>query len=276
MSTQIETARKPFLSPSQLDMYCKCPEQYRRRYIEHEKIPPGIAMVKGKSFHAGAEHNMRQKIESGVDLTAAEIVDVAVDSFEAEAAGGLMFSWEEIARGAGIVIGEAKDSLVSLAGMHATHQAPDYQPVLVEATIEIELPGPRNLLGVVDLADDKDRVTDFKTSGRSKNQADADTSLQLTIYAAAFHAVIGRPPSEVRLDTLVELKKETKRQVLATSREEADMVALANRINAVSKAIDAGIFTPAVPGSWWCSARWCGYHATCPFVNPNSRASQAD
>src|SRR5580700_2286114 len=81
--------RKPFLSPTQLEMFSRCGEQYRRRYIEHEIIPPGIAMAKGKGFHAGAEHNMRQKLETGVDLSVAEIVDVAVTSFEAETSGGI-------------------------------------------------------------------------------------------------------------------------------------------------------------------------------------------
>ena len=42
---------KPYLSPSQMGMYCRCGEQYRRRYIEKEIIPPGFALIKGGSVH---------------------------------------------------------------------------------------------------------------------------------------------------------------------------------------------------------------------------------
>jgi hypothetical protein len=35
---------KPALSISQLDMLSRCGEQYRRRYIEHERLAPGVAL----------------------------------------------------------------------------------------------------------------------------------------------------------------------------------------------------------------------------------------
>ena len=117
-----------------------------------------------------------------------------------------------------------------------------------------------------------DMVKGFKTGGRKKSQDDADASIQLTIYSGAYTSETGSPPSEVRLDTAVQTKTKAYRDVVSSQREPADFVALANRINAISGAIDAGMFPPTSPTNWWCSARFCGYHATCPFVNPRRRS----
>jgi hypothetical protein len=266
---------KPHLSPTQLNMISMCPEQYRRRYIEGEILPPGIAMMKGSALHKGAEVNMRQKLASGVDLPAVQIVEAAVAGFEGAIHGSYALSDEEASRGAGIVLGEAKDAIVRMAQCHATEQAPEYQPVMVEEKVRIVLPGPRDLLGIIDLADTRDVVTDFKTAARKKQESEADTSLQLSTYAAAFETKMGRPPAEVRLDVVVQTKKgNTSRQLLRSERGPADNIALANRINTVARLIESGIFIPAPVGAWNCSQKWCGYWRTCPYVNSERAALQ--
>jgi RecB family exonuclease len=266
---------KPHLSASQMESYSRCPEAYRRRYLDGDVIPPGIAILKGTALHAGAEHNFRQKLETHEDLPASDIVDASIASLESAKAGAIAYSDEEVSRGIKTVFGEAVDAVAELASVHAHEQAPDYQPTMVEQAVRIDLPNsPRDLLAVIDLADDQNRVVDFKTAGKSKNQADADDSVQLTVYAAAFSLVQGEPPAELRLDTLVQLKTQTKRQIVSTTRGDADFNALANRINAINKSIDAGSFPPATPGAWWCGPKWCGYFRTCPYVN-SERAEKA-
>lgn len=257
---------KPHLSASQLELYSKCPEAYRRRYIERERIPPGIAMLKGTGVHGAAEVNFRQKLETHRDLPASQIVEAAVAAFESELKNGFVLDVEEESIGSSNVIGQAKDDVADLAEVHALQQAPDYQPALVEEEVRIELPGPRDLLAVIDLADDQKRVVDFKTAKKSKAQADADGSVQLSVYAAAHQALTGEPPAVVRLDTLVQTSKKTDRQILDSKRGDADLVALSHRINAITAAIDSGVFPPTTPGAWWCAPKWCGYWSTCPFV----------
>lgn len=271
------TAVKPHISPSQLESYCRCPEAYRRRYLDGQVIPPGIAQMKGTGFHRGAELNMRQKLESHRDLPTSDIVDCAIASFAENVKVGCELTADERSRGKDIVVGEAVDALRTMATVHAEKQAPEYQPVLIEEKVRIELPNaPRDLLGIIDLADDKQRVVDFKTGGKKKTQNDADDSVQLTVYAAAYHARTGRPPSELRLDTVVQTKTKTFSQVVSTTRGEPDFSALANRINAVTKSIEAGSFPPATPQSWWCSDRYCGYHSTCPYVNSERKSAAQD
>lgn len=256
-------------------MYAKCGEQYRRRYVEGEKIPPGIAMLRGTGVHGGFELNMRQKIESYVDLPSSDIVDAAVSKFDTELAGGYALNDAEQSRGASIVIGETRDTVATLAGLAAKEICPDYQPKIVEQAVRIELPHlSHDVLGVIDLADDKGRVIDLKTAEKSKSQADADSSTQLTTYSVMHKILTQNPPSELRLEVLVNTKT-PKRQTLVTTRDDRDISALAARLEAVTDGIGKGVFAPAPNGAWWCSGRWCGYHASCPFVNPG-RSAQGD
>ena len=81
-------ADKPHLSATQLTMYWRCPEQYRRRYLEGETIPPAIALIQGGAFHVGCETNFKQKVGTHEDLPASQIADVAVASFDDRLKGG--------------------------------------------------------------------------------------------------------------------------------------------------------------------------------------------
>jgi hypothetical protein len=258
---------KQHFSSSQLDHFCLCPESYRQWYIEKNRVPPTVHMARGTGMHAGAAFNLAQKIKSGVDLPRQDIIAAGVAEFEAATRDGLMLTRDEAEQGAKSVVASVKDDLVAILDCHAKTQAPDYQPIFVEQAVRIELPkAPRDLLAVLDVGT-IDEVSDFKTAKRSKSQADLDSSIQLTVYSIAFAVLTGDPPKTVALDTIVQTKKETKRQKLVGTRDEADYQALANRINAVQHAIDAGSFPPAMPGSWKCSEKYCGYFRSCPFVN---------
>ena len=252
---------------SRMESYSRCPEAFRRSYIEGEKKPPAVAMIKGSAFHQGAETNFSQKIESHTDLPAADIIAAAAADFDARSQNDLYLDEDQRSRGKTVVVGEAMDSVVRMAEAHAVSQAPDYQPTFVEVRTEIELPSSSvNLVGVIDLVDDQRRVIDFKTAARKKSQADADDSLQLTVYAAAYHALTGEPSAGQRLDCVVETKKSVSRQAIDTTRTAADYRALAARITAIQAAIDAGNFPPTSSTNWWCSKRWCGYFEDCPFT----------
>lgn len=227
-------------------------------------------------MHVAASENMKQKLQTGEDLSAAEMIDIGMAAFETETKGGIELEADEAARGFSVVLSETTDDLREIIDVHAKQQAPDYFPTMVEQVVRVPLPNaPRDLLGVIDLATTDDEVVDFKTAKRSKSQADVDASVQLTVYAVCHQVETGRPAAAVSLDTIVQLKTSTKRQKISGTRDANDFAALAARINAVQHAIDVGSFPPAAPGSWNCSARWCGYHRTCPFVNA-ARGSQGD
>ena len=275
MTDEQKPPRKPHLSPSSLEMYAKCGEQFRRRYIEGDKIPPGVSMLRGTGVHAGVEANMRQKIDTYRDLPVSDVVDAAVAKFDLELAGGYSLSPDETSRGATIVIGESRDTVATLAELAGEQLCPQYQPKFVEQAVRVELPdSSHDLFGVLDLADDQARVIDVKTSAKSMAQDAAEDSVALTAYSAFHKVLTGEFPAELRLEVLVNTKT-PKRQTLVSQRDDRDLQALAARVERVTAGLQAGIFAPAPTGAWWCGAKWCGYHSTCPFVNPG-RAAQGD
>lgn len=260
---------KPHLSASHLGLACRCPEACRRRYIEGEIVPPGIAAAKGTSLHHGASANFQQKISTYVDLPEENLVESCVEQFKLQAKHGeYQLTPEETARGKRVVVAEATDDVARLARVHSQQQAPCYQPMATELSIRKSLPNcSHDLLGIVDLIDNTDAIVDLKTTARKKQQHEADVSVQLSVYYVLFRSQYGRAPRTLRLDTLVQTKTKTERQVLETQRTEADIDVLAHRMNAVLEMHRAGVYVPANPDDWFCNAKWCGYWSTCKYVH---------
>lgn len=243
--------------------------------MEGQRIPPGIALLKGTAVHVGAEHNYRQKIESKEDLPTTEIIDRAVAALDDRMnAEGLLLSPEEESRGKSIVVGEAKDSTANMAEVLAEEVAPTVQPILVEEKQRILLPdATHDLLGIMDVVDNDEHIRDIKTTGKTKSQADWDSSVQFSFYAILYRAKFGKEAKGIVVDQIVDFKKGPEYRPAFTTRVRADYDALLHRINATLKGIAAGIFTPATPGAWWCSPRFCGFYQTCRYVNAERQAA---
>lgn len=260
-------AKKHF-SPSSLNMLFRCGEQYRRSYMEGEKIPPGVAAVKGRAVHGAAEVNFEQKVESHRDISKSQAQEAAAAAYESALNDGVTFSTSDRATGESKVLAEAKDRAIVMTDAHMDVQAPEYQPVLVEQRVRLELPQlEHDLVGIVDMVDSKNRVVDLKTSKRKKNQHEADHSIQLTAYAAMTRQLTGKSPEELRLDVLVDKKSGVERQVVRTYRGDPAYDALAARIQVAEKMVQAGLFAPVDPGHWCCHPSWCGYWDSCPYVD---------
>lgn len=278
--TEPVVPKKPHTSASQINTFTNCGEQYRRRYLEKEIIPPGVAAVRGSSVHKGAEHNFVQKIKTFKDLPKAEIVDRAVAEFEARVkADGVFMSDEEEAKGRAVVIGAEKDRTVRLTGVFASDVAPVYQPEAVELKQTIVLPkAPRDILGILDFVGTKvaeptqKGIVDFKSVAKSKGQKTWDADPALSIYDLTFRAKEGRAPDFIAVEELVDTKV-PKRVSITTSRSRRDFEALVARVNTVVSAVDAGVFVPANVGWWGCSPKWCGYWKTCAYVNAERKAA---
>jgi len=265
--TAPEEKKKPHVSPSQVGRYCQCGESYRRRYILGEKLPPGVAMVRGTAIHKGAEFNFKQKLKTREDLPEAQIVDKAVSTFEEKIKHeGLMLSEDELARGEKVIVAEGKDEVAGLAKVLHSGVFPRYQPKLIEEEQRIELPAAsHDLMGIIDLIDDKETIVDFKTSGKTKSQEDVDGDGQFTFYGLLYKAKFKKECAGISIENLVTTKT-PKVVTLKTTRDNGDYQALINRVNMMLNGIKAEIFTPAPPGAWWCGPKWCGYYSTCPYV----------
>ncbi len=260
------------LSYSQMAMYAKCPEQYRRAYIEKEKRPPGIALITGSCVHEAAEQNLRHKVAEGVLMEDEQVVDIARDAVERRWAdevdtGDLP---EKVAKA------EVIDMSTKLSAVHHKRIAPNLNPINepgqdvgIEVGASIEIPGTdHDLIMYMDVVE-KDFngaliVRDLKTSIKMLSQADANDSMQLSTYSLGATLKYGLPVSRVAYDVLTK-ESEPRAQTVMSNRTEEDHDAIIKRAVVVSKSIGKGIFPPTDTSNWWCSEKWCGYAKTCPY-----------
>jgi hypothetical protein len=259
--------KKPHISQTQLVMYEKCGEQYRRRYLEKDIVSPGFALLKGRAVHDGARANFRQKIESHIDLPKKEVIDISVAVLGTELHKGFAMTPDEEKIGKDIMIDTTQQSVITLAGLFIDQVAPEYQPEMVEVEQRIVLEAAsHDLVAKMDLADILKRVVDLKTSTKKKPADEVHTSEQLTFYALVYLAVKGYLPAAVLLENLID-KKEPERQVLQSQRDQKDLQTLICRLNTMIGGLKAGVFIPAPASSWACNPRWCGYAPTCQYYS---------
>lgn len=248
-----------YLSFSQINMYLRCGEQYRRRYIEHEVIPPNISLVRGSSVHKTIERNGEQKVESRRDLPKNDIVDYSVHQFDTRIE-------EENIEAKKEEKGKERDTVASLSGLYADDVTPYIMPKEVEKKIMIDIGVDIPIMCILDLIDVEENIHDFKTAAKSKQQKEADNSLQFTLYNIGHQQEYGRLPNKCIMDVLVNTKT-PKHQKLETIRDEFNLVLAMRKVKTVAEGINRQVFLPAAEGSWACDSRYCGYYLTCPYVN---------
>lgn len=260
---------KPHLSSTQINMYLRCGEQYRRRYIEKEVLPPGIALIKGTAVHKSSEVNFRQKIDSHKDIKKSDALDIAASAFDGTVENeGVMLSEEERNQGKEIILGVAKDSTIRMTELMIERVAPKYQPVAVEEELKIPLESsPMDLNARLDLRTIQEDVVDLKTSSKTWTQDQADRSTQMTFYSMSYRSIVGKDPKKLIIENIVD-KKKPDVVAIETSRTMDHYRLLIARANRVIDGIQKGVFTPVHEGSFWCSKRMCGFWSSCK-VRPN-------
>ena len=253
------------LSASQLGMFQRCGEQWRRRYIEGEIIPPGIAARIGSGVHRAAELNWREKLASGRDLPLDAVQDAAADAYHAELQNGVFFPPAERPR-ATIAMAEGKDTAVRLATVMRNELAPNIRPEFNEQRDVLEIGLELPVVTILDLYTRDGALRDLKTASKPWPEDKAHASLQPTLYRESVRAVTGAYPTKIAFDVLVNTKKGASLQTLETVRTDDDMRIITIQFQLMLNSIRAGIFPPAAPESWQCSPRWCGYYYTCQYI----------
>ena len=253
------------LSVSQLGMFQRCNLQYRRRYLEGETIPPGIAAHVGSGVHKAAEINFKSKMQTGEDMHLDAVQDAAAEAYDKALSEGVFFAPDEVP-GAKIAMAQGKDDAVSLATLFRNQLAPTITPALVEHRVTLVIPGVAlPFVAILDCYTAEKKLRDLKTSGRKWADDKAHTSPQPTVYREAVKETTGEYPEELLFDVLVNNNAPVL-QTIPTSRTEEDLQILTRKFQTMISAIRAGIFMPAEPGSWVCSPKWCGYWHTCEAI----------
>lgn len=255
----------PFISQSMIGQFLRCPEQFRRRWIENEIIPPGIAARRGTAVHKAAAVNHLQKITSKIDLPLGDLQDAARDEYVRVIKDEGVFIPKEQVPAAKKLMGEGLDSAVNLTALYHRELAPQIQPIMAEERQKIDIGLPVALHGTIDVVTDTGWLPDLKSASKSKGINEAHNSLQLSFYSGLYFSKFGKWPDKLSLEILV-ATKEPKLQSLVTTRDNADWQNLLIRIGFMLAQIDAGLFPPCEPGAWICSPVWCGFYQSCRYV----------
>jgi hypothetical protein len=255
-------------------MFQRCGEQYRRRYLEGDVIPPGIAARVGSGVHKAVEVNYRNKMQTGEDMPLDAVQDCAAEAYGKALQEGVFISPEEVP-GARLAMADGKDRAVSLATVFRRELAPDVIPALVEERITIELPGVElPIVTILDCYTKDKRLRDLKTASRKWAEEKAHSSHQPTAYREAVKEVTGEYPDGLCFDVLVDSKTPTI-QTIAITREQSDLDILTLKFQTMIASIRAGIFHPAQPDNWCCSMKFCGYWSSCKYISLHRRNCRA-
>lgn len=272
---------KGYLSISQVNMYLRCGQQYKFRYVDDHMRPPGVAAALGSGGHAALETTHHHIVDHDKPAPTEQLLDCFSDKF-AEISQTIE-DWE------GEEPGLIKDKGIVLVRMYNEKWAPNVRPQVDAQNVRgIEkkfdtLVGGVPMVGVIDLIDAnadiamsheelkqiqaimgpkwvaedlRTSIADFKFIGKTMAQSMVDGALQLTMYSLATGI------AAVRFDQLVKTK--TPKVVRATSiRTRQDHLWLQRVIREVAEAISKGVFPPCDPTDWVCSEKWCGYWHMC-------------
>jgi len=248
------------ISPSQLGTWRRCPKQWEYRYIEGIKSPPSGSLVLGGAYHKALEASFRHKLEHEEDAP----IELAHDTFSQE--------WEKVVTGRvmedqhrevevesieweGKDPGVIKDMGHGMVGAYMLGTAPSVWPLEVEKWVDVVIADiPFRMR--VDLITQDLIIVDHKTAGRKKSQADMDRELQPAAYMLGLRTLV---PFEFH----VALKyKNPTVQIVRVAKSPRDLVWFVEMAKTTFKAMNSGICPPNDTG-WWCSEKYCGYHAMC-------------
>jgi hypothetical protein len=274
-----------YISASQLNMFRRCPEQFRRRYVLGEKVPPGPALVQGRADHEAVEANFVQKINSHEDLPTGEVQARFAQAFDTtldEFGGPAELDWNEddpvtgadAKKKAAVLL----DDGVRLVTAYHEQVSPLVQPLRVEDKFEVQLgglpipvkgaidaivePSERALANVLAVAQpDGQRILERKTTKR--NAVNPEWQLQRRIYQAVkplpfeWQLSVKKKNPEIVAGVHV---FQPEPQVMLVAQVRRTMVALAECF---------ALYGPDQPWpdatthTWSCS--FCGFRPTCPW-----------
>lgn len=150
---------------SSLGMALRCGESFRRRYIEDEIIPPGIAAGRGTGVHKANEVNLKQKIKTKIDLPLSDLTDAARDGYVHAFRNGVYLTKED-QPSKNTLLNDGLNDTIRLTELYRKEVAPEIKPIEVERPFRLDVGLPLLLAGRIDMEEDF-KVDDLKTAGMS-------------------------------------------------------------------------------------------------------------
>ncbi len=251
------------LSYSSISTYQICGKAWKYRYIDKVLTLKSPTLLLGSAVHEAVEELVRQQSLgiSTEDFSPARYAEqTLIAKLEQEEIAWGDSSKEELFEGARrlLVPGVILDGVKSIRAKIDENGEP-----LIEKRVELHVPGiDIPIIGYIDIILDDGTPADFKTSSKTWTQQRTEDEKQPLFYLAA----MGQEsiPVNWKFKHFVMVKtKAPKWQVLEHSHEPKELFSLFMIIQEVWTNICKGVFMPAAPGSWKCSAKWCEFYDIC-------------
>ena len=233
------------LSASAIETYQMCPKKFLFSAVWELRGGPAAQMTFGNVMHSTikefvAEVKKRKKVDF-------EEVSAIYDRFWSPA--GYLDDYQEEEY--------KKEGIEKLGAFHASYSAAPADVLMQEKRFELPMEKDVTVLGRIDqvnrIAGDDVEVVDYKT-GRPKSQKDADTSLQLSLYALAARDVLDLTPARLTFYNL------TTNEAVSSARDEKSLAKAREIVATTADLIRTGEY-PAKPG-FVCG--FCDFQALCP------------
>lgn len=251
------------LSYSSIDKFRKCPRSWYWHYVEKVSRTIPYWLFSGNCVHSALAFNYEQKIKTRKNLPEEEVVQKFIDEFKTLDPNRGRPQYSASASSSGIEFfsrdpGLIQDINVAVLETYQRTLAQITQPVVAEFSWRRKVAGV-DLVGRLDLIDNKGTVIDFKVSGKMPRKDSWHKSLQPTVYAVAMGG-----PIKFQYQYLIKLATPTVK-VFPTERTAEDIDHFVNGIlPPIIACINAGIFPYAAEEwSWLCSKKYCDYYGVC-------------
>ncbi len=230
------------LSASQINLYLQCGLKYRFQYVDLLPRPfKSSGLVFGSVVHSTIEWFHKQR-KQGKQVSLERLFKILEsDWFCQKLDNEIRYKEGEE---------ESKMLLTAKEMLSLYFQSSLGGVVDAEYPFRVPLisPSTRERLGIalegfIDLIEEGEVLTEFKTSGKTMDTKNVDDLLQLTIYGYAYKTLFGKEPRLLRVVNFVKTRT-PKMVVLETGREQKDYERLFYLAREVLKGIKTGVFFP--------------------------------
>jgi len=230
------------ISCSQMNLYLNCSLKYKFNYID--KLPKpfkssGLAF--GSSLHAALAwlHENRMR---GNDVPVDKLYKIYNADWYAQKLN------TEISYKDGE--NEARLSIMAKELLSLYYVKPQVKPKGAEVAFTIPLVNKETgetldvpLEGFIDLIENDNTITEFKTSAQKMNGDTVNDHLQLTAYSYAYEVLYNRQPTRLKIVDFVKTKK-PKIITLQTEVDKLDYQRFFHLASGIIKGIKSGVFFP--------------------------------
>lgn len=268
---------RPKYHQSSLSEFEFCGWGWYLKNIEKAPTLSNYWLCRGTGVHKARETNLRQKVESAIDLDVESLIDAARDEINR------VVTEDGIDRSTGPIKGlppKVASGVIVDSARRMIHRDINFQrkiqPLEVEVKLDVHLPQwPFDLgmtldsIDVVDRSDVKLYISDLKTTKAKWSYETARKKYQPKVYRLGLRAHRpGEPFGGFRYQIV---SCTPKKQLIRTSEfilnpSEAEIGAVLERFQAMHNSINAGLFTPCHASNWKCSPEWCELYRECRYA----------